>query len=130
MPIGSNSITGVPLLLLTAHMVLGFSHVRLPDFIDRRPVSRRGFQRTVLRLQPVLRPLERIIRPRLGWLFGQSCERILGAYLFLVTFALFLDRKSAVWGQSVAVRVDLESRRLISNTNTLYHTPLSTNNYQ
>src|SRR3546814_15577326 len=90
MPIGSNSITGVPLLLLTAHMVLGFSHVRLPDFIDRRLVSRRGFQRTVLRLQPVLRPLERIIRPRLEWLFGQPCERILGAYLFLVAFALFL----------------------------------------
>src|SRR3546814_2513144 len=65
MPPGSNMITGVPLLLLTAQMVLGFSHVRLPDFIDRRPVPRRGFQRAVLRLRPVLRPLERIIRPRL-----------------------------------------------------------------
>lgn len=90
MPIGSNMITGVPLLLLTAQMVLGFSHVRLPAFVNRRRVSRRGFQRMVLRLQPVLRPLERIIRPRLEWLFGQPCERILGAYLFLVAFALFL----------------------------------------
>src|SRR3546814_12500144 len=75
MPIGSNMITGVPLLLLTAPMVLGFSHVRLPDFIDRRRVSRRGFQRMVLRLRPVLRPLDSILRPRLEWPFGQPCER-------------------------------------------------------
>src|SRR5690606_10956330 len=44
MPIGSQMITGVPLLLLTAQMALGFSHVRLPGFINRRRVSRRGFQ--------------------------------------------------------------------------------------
>src|SRR3546814_12914071 len=58
--------------------------------MDRRRVSLRGFQRMVLRLQPVRRPLERISRPRLEWLFGQPCERILGAFLFLVVFALFL----------------------------------------
>ena len=90
MPIGSQMITGVPLLLLTAQMVLGFSHVRLPGFINRRRVSRRRFQRTVLRLKPVLRPLERIIRPRLGWIFQRRCERFIGAYLFIVAIALFL----------------------------------------
>src|SRR3546814_13685663 len=62
----------------------------MPYFIDSRRVSRRRFKRMVLRLRSVLRPLERIIRPRLEWLFGQPCERILGAYLFLVAFALFL----------------------------------------
>lgn len=90
MPIGSNMITGIPLLLLTAQMVLGFSYVALPRFIAGRRVSRRGFQRIVLRMKPVLRPLERIIRPRLAWLFERRSERLLGAFLFLVAFALFL----------------------------------------
>ena len=90
MPIGSNMITALPLLLLTAQMALGLPHVRLPGFINRRRVSRRGFQRVVLRLKPVLRPLERIIRPRHSWLFQPRCERLVGACLFVVATALFL----------------------------------------
>lgn len=90
MPIGSQMLTGLPLLLLSAQMVLGFSHVRLPAFVNRRRVSRRRFQETVLRLRPLLRPLERIIRPRLAWLFASRCERFIGAFLFLVAVALVL----------------------------------------
>ena len=90
MPIGSQMVTGLPLLLLTAQMVLGFSHVRLPAAINRRCVSRRRFQGVVLRLKPVLRPLERIIRPRLGWIFQRRCERLVGVLLFLVAVALVL----------------------------------------
>src|SRR3546814_11420081 len=55
MPIGSNMITGVPLLLLTAQMVLGVSHVRLPDFLDRPRVSRRAFQPQLPWPRPVRR---------------------------------------------------------------------------
>lgn len=90
MPIGSQMITGLPLMLLAAQMVLGFSHVRLPAFVNRHRVSRRRFQEVVMRLRPVLRPLERIIRPRLTWLFAQPCERAIGAFLFLVALALVL----------------------------------------
>jgi hypothetical protein len=90
MPIGSNMITALPLLLLTAQMALGLPHVRLPGFINRRRVSRRGFQRVVLRLKPVLGPLERVIRPRHSWLFQPRCERLVGACLFVVATALFL----------------------------------------
>jgi hypothetical protein len=44
----------------------------------------------VLRLQPVLRPLERVLQPRLGWIFQRSSERLIGVLLFLVAIALFL----------------------------------------
>src|SRR3546814_2238607 len=46
MPKGSNMITSIPLLLLTAQMVLGISYVALTRFIARRRGSRRGVQRT------------------------------------------------------------------------------------
>lgn len=90
MPIGSQMLTGLPLLLLSAQMVLGFSHVRLPGFVNRRRVSRRRFQEAVLRLRPLLRPLERVIRPRLAWLFARRSERLIGVFLFLVAVALVL----------------------------------------
>jgi len=90
MPIGSQMVTGLPLLLLAAQMILGFHHVRLPAFINERRVSRRRFQEAVLRLRPVLRPLERVIRPRLAWMFQRRCERLIGGFLFLVAVALVL----------------------------------------
>ena len=90
LPIGSNVVTALPLLLLTAQMALGFSHVRLPGFIARRRVPRRGFQRAVLRLRPLLRPIERVIRPRPPQLFSPQAERVIGALLFVVSAALFL----------------------------------------
>ncbi|MEQ8355096.1 MAG: exopolysaccharide biosynthesis protein [Kiloniellaceae bacterium] len=90
LPIGSNVVTAIPLLLLSGQMALGFSHVRLPGFITRRAVPRRGFQRVVLRLKPLLRRIERVIRPRPPQLFGLEAERLIGVFLFLVSTALFL----------------------------------------
>ena len=90
LPIGSNVVTAIPLLLLTAQMALAYPYVRLPGVITRRAVSRRGFQRVVLRLRPLLRPVERVIRPRPPELFGLRAERWIGGFLFLVSAALFM----------------------------------------
>ncbi len=90
LPIGSNMVTSLPLLLLTGQMALGLRHVGLPDFINRRRVSRNGFRRTVIRLRPLLRPVEKLLRPRRLWLFQPRTERRIGAFLFAVSVVLFL----------------------------------------
>ena len=90
MPIGSNMITALPLILLTGQMAAGFDHIRLPGFITRHRVNRRGFQRVVLRLKPAIRWIEKIVRPRHVWLFRPKNERIIGLLLLAVSLALFL----------------------------------------
>ncbi len=90
LPIGSNVVTALPLLLLTGQMALGLPHVRLPRVINRWRVPRRGFQRAVMRLRPLLRPIERVIRPRPPQLFSPQAERWIGRFLFVVSCALFL----------------------------------------
>ncbi|MGZ8410398.1 MAG: exopolysaccharide biosynthesis protein [Hyphomicrobium sp.] len=90
MPIGTNMITALPLILLTGQMAAGFDHVRLPRFITRRRVNRRGFQRVVLRLEPVLRSIEKIVRTRHVWLFRRKNERIIGFLVLAVSLALFV----------------------------------------
>jgi hypothetical protein len=90
MPIGTNMVTALPLILLTGQMAAGFDHVRLPRLITRRGVNRRGFQRVVLRLQPVIRPIEKILRARHVWLFRPKNERIIGFLLLAVSLALFV----------------------------------------
>ncbi len=90
LPLGSNVVTAIPLLLLTGQMALGFSHVRLPAFISRRQVPRRGFQRVVMRMRPLLRPIEKIIRPRHPQFFTRRAERLIGGVMFIISAALFL----------------------------------------
>jgi hypothetical protein len=90
LPFGSNVVTALPLLLLTGQMVLGLPHVWLPGIITRRRVPRHGFQRVVLRFQPLLRRIERVIRPRPPQLFSLKAERLIGVFLFVVSAALFL----------------------------------------
>ena len=90
MPIGTNMLTALPVILLTGQMAAGFDHVRLPRFITRRKVNRRGFQRVVLRLEPVLQSIEKIVRPRHVWLFRPKNERMIGLLLLVVSLALFV----------------------------------------
>ncbi len=89
MPIGSNMVTSIPVILLTAQMALGLEKVWLPEFVTRRAVGRKGFQKLVLRLGPVIRPVERMVRPRYPFVFAPRVERALGIFLLLVALALF-----------------------------------------
>ena len=90
LPLGANMFTAPPLMLLTAQMALGFSFVRLPGFVNRQRISRRGYQRSVLRMKPILNRIERVVRPRRLTLFEACSERLIGGFLFLVSCALFL----------------------------------------
>lgn len=90
LPMGTDMITAIPVLVVTSQIARGYQELRLPGFIARRRVGRKGFQKLVLRLGPLLRPIERVLKPRLSWLFEPGAERLLGSFLFLVGFALFL----------------------------------------
>lgn len=90
MPIGSTLITAIPLMLLSGQMALGFRHIRLPGFMTRITVPRRRFKAAVLRMKPALGRIERLVRPRLLWLFSRRNERLIGAVLFAVACALFI----------------------------------------
>lgn len=105
LPIGSNVVTAIPLLLLTGQMALGYTYVRLPGFINRRQVPRRSFQRVVLRLKPLLRPIEKVIRPRPPELFSPQSERLIGILLFAVSSALFLPIPFSGWLSAAALFV-------------------------
>jgi hypothetical protein len=89
MPIGSNMITAIPLILLTGQMALGLPQVWLPDWVMRRRISRKRFQRRVLWFGPLMRPIERIVRPRYAAVFTPRAERSLGVFLLFVAIALF-----------------------------------------
>lgn len=89
LPFGTDMITAIPVLVVTSQIARGYHELHLPGFVGRRRVSRKGFQKLVLRLGPVLRPIDRMLKPRLTWLFAPRAERLFGCFLFLVGLALF-----------------------------------------
>jgi hypothetical protein len=90
LPIGSNVITAIPLILLTAQMTFGCRHVRLPGIVTKRRVPRSAFRRLVLRARPAIRLLERMARPRHAAIFSTNYYRIISGLLLAFSIALFL----------------------------------------
>lgn len=97
LPPGSSLITALPLLVTTGQMVLGSPHVKLPGPLARLRLDPIKLRRTVLRLRPVTRRLERVLTPRFKPLFARRNERVLGLALFLIAFALFLPVPLSGW---------------------------------
>ena len=105
MPPGSSLITALPLLVTTGQMMLGYPHVRLPGPLARLRLDPIKLRRTVLRLRPVTRRLERVLTPRHQVLFARRNERPLGLLLFVIAFALFLPVPFSGWFPAISLFV-------------------------
>lgn len=103
MPVGTDMVFATPVLLVSAQMALGYDRVRLPGVVDRRRVGRKRFQKLVLWLGPVIRPMERLVRPRLDFVFVPRTERAIGIFLLFVGTALFLPIPGSGYVSAAAV---------------------------
>jgi hypothetical protein len=105
LPPGSSLITALPVLITTGQMALGFPHVKLPARLARRKIEERKLRGTMLRLRPVTRRLERVLRPQLAWVYSPRYERLLGFSLFVVAFTLFLPVPLSGWFPALSLFV-------------------------
>ncbi|MGR3792635.1 exopolysaccharide biosynthesis protein [Vannielia sp. SX4] len=105
LPPPTTLITALPLLLATAQMALGYPHIRLPSRIAEIRLDYLKLRRTLLRLRPVTRRLERVLHPRASGLFRERYERSLGALMFVIAFALFVPLPLTGWFPAVSLFV-------------------------
>lgn len=103
LPPGSSLITALPLLVTTGQIVLGYPHVKLPGRLARLRLDPVKLRRTVLRLRPVTRRLERVLTPRYMPLFARRNERVIGLLLFVIAFALFLPVPFSGWFPAISL---------------------------
>lgn len=90
MPPGTSAVLGLPLVLLAAQFLYGRKTPWLPRMVARRSIMRTEFIALLARINPVLRRVERILRPRLGVLVSPTAERVLGIVLLGLSLILFL----------------------------------------
>jgi hypothetical protein len=103
LPPGSSLITGLPVLITTFQMVLGFPHVKLPKPLARLSLDHTKLRRTLARMRPVTRRLERMLVQRYEGLFAAKHERALGLALFVIAFTLFLPVPLSGWFPATAL---------------------------
>lgn len=84
LPPGGTTITGAPLVVLSAELASGRDIIWLPRRIMAASVSRQTLRKSLGWLIPLIRFAENLSRPRLPWLTGRiGCELIGIACLFL-----------------------------------------------
>lgn len=85
-----NVLTGVPVILLAVHLMLGWRQLVLPDFLARRSIAARTLKSFAPKLAGMLARIEPLLSPRLTAVSSPAGERIIGV------ICLFLSILSAL----------------------------------
>lgn len=86
---GTSSILGMPLLFLSAQMMLGMG-VWLPKIVALRSMSRDDFANLVARVNPWLEWADRFTAPRVSILSEPVAQRLIGAFCLILSIVLVL----------------------------------------
>lgn len=87
---GFSTIFGVPLCIVAYDMILGRRTLRLPRFLSRISIPRRRIANFIVKLEPLLRRIERVLKPRRPALDSPAVGRGLGAACLLLAVLLTL----------------------------------------
>ena len=88
-PPGTSSILGLPLIFLTAQMLIG-TRPWFPRFLANRSLARADFARIVTPLLPRIAWVERLLRPRFSPLSSPLAERLTGIFCLALAILLAL----------------------------------------
>jgi hypothetical protein len=84
LPPGTSAFFAIPLLIVSAQMVFGRESPWFPARLDRRGVTKHELGRLVGKVQWLEARVERIFKPRITRLTGQTAARVIGAICFLL----------------------------------------------
>lgn len=89
-PPGASAILGVPLIILSAQLMLGLRRPWFPGFVLNRDVSTEKFAKVGERLEPLTRRAEGLLSRRLDLLTGVVGRRVVGLICLLLAIMLAL----------------------------------------
>jgi hypothetical protein len=84
LPPGTSVFFAIPLLIVSAQMVVGRASPWFPARINRRGVRKTELQRLIAKFAPYEARIERILRPRLASLTAPAATRAIGLVCFLL----------------------------------------------
>jgi hypothetical protein len=104
-PPGATLIFGLPLILVSAQMVLGYRNAWLPRMLLDKSIDAERFRRSTIRLIPLLQRLERLVKPR-HWPFSRAAaDRVIGLVALVLAIAVTLPIPLGNWLPAFAIAV-------------------------
>jgi hypothetical protein len=102
LPPGSSTVFGIPLIFIASQLLLGRPRLWLPRALRERSLDQATFASMTTRIEPVLRRLERLARPR-WWLMPQVlAERFTGLVVLLMALVLIFPIPFGNWTPALA----------------------------
>ncbi len=89
-PPGGTTLTGAPLLFLSAELAWGRDSLWLPKWLDRASVKRETFRTMTGRLMKIIRFSEALSQPRLYFLTGRLGQGLIGLACLCLSAILVL----------------------------------------
>jgi hypothetical protein len=90
LPPGSSTVLGLPLVFLAPQVAIGMRHPWIPKFLARRTVDRVQLRKAFNKILPRLAKIEKLLKPRLGIMFGEIGDRLIGLVCLLLALVLIL----------------------------------------
>jgi hypothetical protein len=84
LPPGTSVFFAIPLLIVSAQMVMGRSSPWFPAKLDRRGVTKQLLAKLIEKMEWAEARIERVFRPRLPGLTGPAAARVIGLVCFLL----------------------------------------------
>jgi hypothetical protein len=84
LPPGTSVFFAIPLLIVSAQMVMGRSSPWFPAKLDRRGVTKQLLAKLIDKMEWAEARIERVFRPRLPGLTGPAAARVIGLVCFLL----------------------------------------------
>jgi hypothetical protein len=90
LPPGTSTIFGIPLVLLSIQMLLGFEKPWFPAFMRRKSMQVETYRRFIARLEPMLVRFEKLARPRYWFVPQMVVERVVSIVALLMSLIVIL----------------------------------------
>jgi hypothetical protein len=90
LPPGSSTFLGMPLFIIAPQLAVGMRRPWLPRAVAERSIERGALTQVFSRLIPSLERVEKLLAPRLGFVFGPVGDRLIGLICFLLAAVLIL----------------------------------------
>lgn len=90
MPPGTSAVLGAPLVFIAFQLMIGRPVLWLPKLITERSMKREDFASMAAKIDPWVRKLERLLKPRAQLLTTPFADRLTGAACFLLSLILAL----------------------------------------
>ena len=105
LPIGMAIVFDLPLVLLSAQLMIGRQTIWLPKGLLRGSVKTEQAARMLDALIPRLQRLEGFLRPRMLWLTSPVAERLIGLLCFALCFVLMTPIPLLGWFPAITLVV-------------------------